>query len=345
MQCPKCNYVSFDGLYSCKKCGFVFSRKGGAETGDDLSSVLFQADYESRGSQRQDESDKIQKTVASIRESLNEIEGKAPGENKGTSESQPLQIDTDELKLRVDDEYVEKRKKFPGHSEINWEESVPLSSDTLNFGGQDNTDQEPQETDNVKEPGVPYTETPDFKAEIKRIGEELQQIEESTKQFEKAESVRVSDQGFDISKVKKGGFWIRFFATMIDNIILYFLAVILSTVGLIALGMGSSGLDLLNEDEMMQLLVPLYLFNAIITIVYYTYFHGATGQTPGKMVCKLRVVNKNGETIGYPRAFLRWAGYIISSFVFCLGFLWVVWDKNKQGWHDKIAKSYVISTK
>ena len=96
---------------------------------------------------------------------------------------------------------------------------------------------------------------------------------------------------------------------------------------------------------MMQLFGPLYLFNAIITIVYYTYFHGATGQTPGKMVCKLRVVNIKGEPIGYPRAFLRWIGYIISSFVLCLGFLWVVWDKNKQGWHDKIARSYVISTK
>ena len=25
-----------------------------------------------------------------------------------------------------------------------------------------------------------------------------------------------------------------------------------------------------------------------------------------------------------------------------LGFLWMVWDKNKQTWHDKAAGSYVI---
>ena len=120
------------------------------------------------------------------------------------------------------------------------------------------------------------------------------------------------------------------------------LAGILSAVGVIALGMGSAGLEALDEDSMFQLLGPLYLFNSIITIVYYTYFHGNTGQTPGKMMCKIKVVNLKGERLGYPRSFLRWVGYIISSFVFCLGFLWVVWDKNKQGWHDKIAGSYVI---
>ena len=96
---------------------------------------------------------------------------------------------------------------------------------------------------------------------------------------------------------------------------------------------------------MLQLFGPLYLFNTIITIVYYTYFHGNTGQTPGEMICKLKVIAQNGDTLTYPRAFLRWVGYLISSLPFCLGFLWVAWDKNKQGWHDKIAGSYVISVK
>jgi len=28
--------------------------------------------------------------------------------------------------------------------------------------------------------------------------------------------------------------------------------------------------------------------------------------------------------------------------VFFLGFLWVAWDKDKQGWHDKIAGTVVV---
>ena len=345
MKCPQCNYVSFEGLYSCKKCGFVFARKGSGEAGDDLNSLLFQTDSEGKEKAREDEPSNVQKTVASIRESLNEIEGKEHGQNEEGSQDQPIQIETDELKLRIDDEYVEKSKQFPDHSEINWEESVPLSSDAINFGTNDGTVHDVKETPDVQETGVPYTETEEFKAEIKRIGEKLQQIEESPAQVEQLDSISDTTQGFDISKVKKGGFWIRVAATIIDNVILYMLAGILSAVGIIALGMGSAGLEALDEDSMFQLFGPLYLFNSILTIVYYTYFHGNTGQTPGKMVCKIKVVNLKGERLGYPRSFLRWVGYIISSFVFCLGFLWIVWDKNKQGWHDKIAGSYVISIK
>jgi uncharacterized RDD family membrane protein YckC len=94
--------------------------------------------------------------------------------------------------------------------------------------------------------------------------------------------------------------------------------------------------------EQIRLLVPLYIFGIIVNIVYYTYFHGNTGQTPGKMICKLKVVRVNGEPLGYGKAFLRWIGYIVSWVVFALGFLWVIFDRQKQAWHDKIAGSYVL---
>jgi uncharacterized RDD family membrane protein YckC len=43
------------------------------------------------------------------------------------------------------------------------------------------------------------------------------------------------------------------------------------------------------------------------------------------------------------RALLRFVGVIIGSIAFCLGLIWVAIDARKQGWHDKIAGSYVIS--
>ena len=79
-------------------------------------------------------------------------------------------------------------------------------------------------------------------------------------------------------------------------------------------------------------------------MVYFTWFHGATGQTPGKMLLKLRVVQPSGEPIGFGTAFLRWVGYIISSAVVLIGFLWVVFDRKRQGWHDKIAGTVVVRT-
>jgi uncharacterized RDD family membrane protein YckC len=41
-------------------------------------------------------------------------------------------------------------------------------------------------------------------------------------------------------------------------------------------------------------------------------------------------------------AFLRWVGYIISAAGICLGFIWIIFDRKKQGWHDKIAGTVVI---
>lgn len=37
----------------------------------------------------------------------------------------------------------------------------------------------------------------------------------------------------------------------------------------------------------------------------------------------------------------KWA-ILVSGIVFCLGYFWIIWDDEKQGWHDKIAGTYVV---
>jgi uncharacterized RDD family membrane protein YckC len=46
--------------------------------------------------------------------------------------------------------------------------------------------------------------------------------------------------------------------------------------------------------------------------------------------------------IGYTRGFLRYIGRIISSLPIGLGYFWMLWDPQKQTWHDKIANSVVV---
>jgi uncharacterized RDD family membrane protein YckC len=84
------------------------------------------------------------------------------------------------------------------------------------------------------------------------------------------------------------------------------------------------------------------VMSMMIGCFYFTYCHGVTGQTIGKWICGLKVVKKNGESLGLGLAFLRWIGYWVSSFFLCFGFIWIAFSKQKQGWHDKIAGSYVI---
>jgi uncharacterized RDD family membrane protein YckC len=121
----------------------------------------------------------------------------------------------------------------------------------------------------------------------------------------------------------RAGFWRRFAAAFIDGILLGIVSFILQSI----LGNTGSGLTLL------------------IGIAYYTYFHGSTGQTPGDAALSIRVVDKDGGgSIGYGRAFVRWLVSIISGLVFLLGYLWMLWDSEKQTWHDKAANDVVVPT-
>jgi uncharacterized RDD family membrane protein YckC len=61
------------------------------------------------------------------------------------------------------------------------------------------------------------------------------------------------------------------------------------------------------------------------------------------MLVGVKVVNAQGDIPGLRRAALREIlGKIISAIVLFLGFLWIAWDRQKQGWHDKIAGTYVV---
>ena len=68
------------------------------------------------------------------------------------------------------------------------------------------------------------------------------------------------------------------------------------------------------------------------------------GATLGKKALGLRVQNMStGENLTWLEAILReTVGRFVSALVLGLGYFWVLWDKDKQGWHDKIAKSVVV---
>ena len=100
---------------------------------------------------------------------------------------------------------------------------------------------------------------------------------------------------------------------------------------------------------LVEVILRLILHNAgialsfVLSFGYYTYFHGRTGQTPGDAALGIRVVDiDNGEVIGYGRAFGRALVSIVSGLVLVLGYLWMIWDKRKQTWHDKAVSSIPV---
>ena len=91
-------------------------------------------------------------------------------------------------------------------------------------------------------------------------------------------------------------------------------------------------------------MILAYLVLIVVSIGYYIYFEGGpTGQTPGKKILNIRVVDMNGGgSIGYGRATVRYLVKIVSGIPFYLGYLWMLWDSEKQTWHDKMAGSVVV---
>lgn len=125
------------------------------------------------------------------------------------------------------------------------------------------------------------------------------------------------------------GFWIRFGALIIDGIVIWLVSVALTFF-------------------LLRSMVGLFLSSVVwfpLPLLYYWLFTGLKGQTLGKMLVGIKVVNAQGNIPGLGGAALREVlGKLISAIVLFIGFFWIAFDNNKQGWHDKIAGTYVVKS-
>ena len=68
----------------------------------------------------------------------------------------------------------------------------------------------------------------------------------------------------------------------------------------------------------------------------------AGGMTPGKRLLGMRVIREDGTPAGFILMLIRETiGKFISGMILSLGFLWILFDKENQGWHDKLMSTYV----
>jgi uncharacterized RDD family membrane protein YckC len=127
----------------------------------------------------------------------------------------------------------------------------------------------------------------------------------------------------------KAGFWIRFLAIFIDGIILSVIQFIIAAI----LGSSTTGRSGIGW---------------ILGLIYFVYFWSSAspwpGQTVGMKVLNLRVVKTDGSDLSLVIALIRYVGLFISVVVLLIGVIWAAFDPNKQGWHDKIAGTYVLKT-
>lgn len=76
--------------------------------------------------------------------------------------------------------------------------------------------------------------------------------------------------------------------------------------------------------------------------VYFIFLIASTGQTIGKYILGIRVVRLDGRHMTLLGSTIRWLGLFLSMLPLGLGFLWVLLDDRRQGWHDKLAHTCVV---
>jgi uncharacterized RDD family membrane protein YckC len=132
------------------------------------------------------------------------------------------------------------------------------------------------------------------------------------------------------------GFGRRLVAYLIDAAILWVIAFCLS-FGIMGLAASGGGQEAASGDS-----VALQCVSMLVAVAYFVIFWATSGQTPGKMAMGIKVIGADGTPVTWGQAILRYIGYIISGIVAALGFIWIAFDSKRQGWHDKIAKTYVV---
>ena len=123
----------------------------------------------------------------------------------------------------------------------------------------------------------------------------------------------------------RAGFWIRMGALLLDVVVMAMIV-----------GLTSSVFPRLMHRD-------LGLVSWLLVLAIYGAAMWKTkGTTIGGIICGLKVVRLDGREIDWPTAAVRALSCFLSLVVGGLGFIWVIFDADRQSWHDKIAGTTVV---
>ena len=140
--------------------------------------------------------------------------------------------------------------------------------------------------------------------------------------------------------IRYAGFWIRVAAGLIDSMLFSVLLV----PALIAI----YGIDwLLGDYPVFKIhgvweLLLTYVLPAFVSIFFWI----CKSATPGKMITKIKIINADtGMKLSIGQCIVRYLAYFPAMLFGLLGVIWVAFDKRKQGWHDKLARTLVVEVR
>lgn len=131
------------------------------------------------------------------------------------------------------------------------------------------------------------------------------------------------------------GFGLRFFGWAIDMALVFGVGIIIALV--VWMFSGSLGFLTTAYGGLGLGGWIFYGFLGLGTLLYNAILTAMTGQTLGRQVTGVMVLDDNGHILTLQNSFIRTAMSLVSLLPFGFGFLWALWDKDHQTWHDKIV--------
>ena len=144
------------------------------------------------------------------------------------------------------------------------------------------------------------------------------------------------------ANITPGSFGRRFVAAIIDLTITY-IVIVFPSIGFALVAGALFDAEFTGESK--TLIDWMYNIVCWVTgYIFIGYFCTKKGGPPGKLVMGLRILDhKSGKHISWWQVFLReYIAKVISALLFCIGYLMIIFRKDKRGLHDLIASTDVI---
>ncbi|MCQ6274397.1 RDD family protein [Bacillus sp. V3B] len=146
-------------------------------------------------------------------------------------------------------------------------------------------------------------------------------------------SVFLDDKRVEAPYYKYAGFWMRFWAYLLD-------LVVIGSINGITVYPIFRALDFSRSDASM--FAPISIVTAVTFYAYFVFMTKFFGQTIGKMVFGLKVISLQGQKLNWSTIIFReWIGRFISGTILIL-YVVVGFLPKKQGIHDLFADTTVV---
>jgi uncharacterized RDD family membrane protein YckC len=139
----------------------------------------------------------------------------------------------------------------------------------------------------------------------------------------------------DVSKTERAAFWQRFVAFCADLGIFVGIAALIAVIS----GMSTGKIGFVVSPKSGPGFFIFWTLMLLIGVAYYALMLAMTGQTVGKKMTGTIVLTPEGHIIDWRTSLLRAGTAILSGAALGLGFLWALWDADKETWHDKVSKT------